>query len=155
MGKEKKDLEFDGEIALFEEKPFSGFCFDYVDPIGEQHHPDLAITEMFGGLPEEFYSSYTVRSTLDVFGSEGYYKNGKKDGLWTYWYPEGQKSSEAHYKDGVENGVTTRWYQNSQQLSEKHYKDGVEDGVTTYWNPNGQFSSKAHYKEGTKLRCNR
>ena len=48
-----------------------------------------------------------VRSTLDVFRSEGYYKNGKKDGLWTYWYPEGQKSSEAHYKDGVENGVTT------------------------------------------------
>ena len=78
MGKEKKDLEFDGEIALFEEKPFSGFCFENVDPLGEQHHADLAITEMFGGLPEEFYSSYMVRSTLDVFGSEGYYKNGKK-----------------------------------------------------------------------------
>ena len=49
MGKEKKDLEFDGEIALFEEKPFSGFCVDHVDSIGEQHHK--------------------VRSSLDVFGS--------------------------------------------------------------------------------------
>jgi hypothetical protein len=114
MGKEKKDLEFDGEIALFEEKPFSGFCYGNVDPIGEQHHENWFGFDFF----------FMVRSTLDVFGSEGYYKNGKKDGLWTYWYPEGQKSSEAHYKDGVENGVTTCWYQNSQQLSEKHYKDG-------------------------------
>ena len=120
MGKEKKDLEFDGEIALFEEKPFSGFCFENFDPIGGQHHADLAITEMFGGLPEEFYSSYMVRSTLDVFGSEGYYKNGKKDGLWKYWYPEGQKSSEAHYKDGTLMGPHIIWHENGQMKNKEH-----------------------------------
>ena len=100
MGKEKKDLEFDGEIALFEGKPFSGFCVEHVDSIGEHHK---------------------VRSSLDVFGSEGYYKNGKKDGLWEYWYPEGQMRSEENYENGIENGVTTCWYQNGQKLSEKNY----------------------------------
>ena len=36
MGKEKKDLEFDGEIALFEGKPFSGFCVEHLDYMGHE-----------------------------------------------------------------------------------------------------------------------
>ena len=79
MGKEKKDLEFDGEIALFEGKPFSGFCVEHVDSIGEHHK---------------------VRSSLDVFGSEGYYKNGKLNGPWTEWSEDGKKTYEKHFVDG-------------------------------------------------------
>ena len=65
MGKEKKDLEFDGEIALFEGKPFSGFCVEHVDSI--------FCVEHFDSIGEQHYK---VRSSLDVFGSEGNYKNG-------------------------------------------------------------------------------
>jgi len=32
--------------------------------------------------------------------SEGNYKDGKKDGLWTFWYENGQKEKEDTYKDG-------------------------------------------------------
>ena len=31
---------------------------------------------------------------------EGSYKDGKKDGLWTYWYENGKKKYEIIYKDG-------------------------------------------------------
>ena len=28
------------------------------------------------------------------------YKNGKKEGAWTYWHENGQKKSEENYKNG-------------------------------------------------------
>ena len=31
---------------------------------------------------------------------EGNYKDGKKDGKYTWWYENGQKQSEGNYKDG-------------------------------------------------------
>ena len=32
--------------------------------------------------------------------TETHYKNGKKDGVETWWYESGGKSSETHYKNG-------------------------------------------------------
>ena len=32
--------------------------------------------------------------------SEGTYKNGKKDGLFTWWYVNGKKEYEGTYKNG-------------------------------------------------------
>ena len=33
--------------------------------------------------------------------SKGYYKDGKKDGKWTYYYDTGQIREEQNYKDGI------------------------------------------------------
>jgi hypothetical protein len=32
---------------------------------------------------------------------EGNYKNGKQEGLHTWWYDNGQKVTDGNYKDGV------------------------------------------------------
>ena len=39
-------------------------------------------------------------------------KDGKKDGLFTSWYENGQKRSEANFKDGELDGLATGWYEN-------------------------------------------
>jgi len=31
---------------------------------------------------------------------EGYYRNGKEEGLWVSWYSNGQKRSEENYQNG-------------------------------------------------------
>ena len=38
---------------------------------------------------------------------EGTFKDGKKDGLWTWWYENGQKKKEVTYKDGKQEGIET------------------------------------------------
>jgi antitoxin component YwqK of YwqJK toxin-antitoxin module len=38
------------------------------------------------------------------------FKNDKKEGLWTYWYENGQKEREENYKDG-ELVKETTWKQ--------------------------------------------
>jgi formylglycine-generating enzyme required for sulfatase activity len=69
---------------------------------------------------------------------EGTYKDGKEDGLWTYWYENGEKKSEGTYKDGELNGLWTDWYENGQKSSEATYKDGEVDGIVIIWYEDGR-----------------
>ena len=66
---------------------------------------------------------------------EGSYKEGKKDGLWTNWYENGQKSSEITYKNGKQYIIRT-------------YKDGKREGFWTWWYANGQKFYEDVYKDG-------
>jgi len=102
---------------------------------------------------------------------EGTYKDGKEDGLWTYWNKDGQKwreriykpdelysytvwdrngvkHIEGNYKDGKEDGLETWWYENGQKWVEGNYKDGEKDGKWTYWYENGQKRKETTYKDG-------
>ncbi|MDP6374897.1 MAG: toxin-antitoxin system YwqK family antitoxin [Pseudomonadales bacterium] len=58
--------------------------------------------------------------------SEVNYKDGKKYGIWTYWFDNGRKFQEGIYKNGKLDGKLFRWFPNGQTASEKNYKDGVE-----------------------------
>ena len=40
------------------------------------------------------------------------FKNGKRDGLSTSWYENGQKVSQGTFIAGKLNGVSTGWYKN-------------------------------------------
>ena len=64
--------------------------------------------------------------------------DGKEDGLTTFWYENGKKSSEITYKNGKLEGLMTRWYEYGQKQFERTYKDGKEDGLFISWYENGQ-----------------
>tara|TARA_B100001964_G_scaffold195917_1_gene220210 strand:- start:332 stop:1225 length:894 start_codon:yes stop_codon:yes gene_type:complete len=97
------------------------------------------------------------------------YKDGKKDGLTTRWYENGQKSREGNNKDGKlmtaaywkpngekcphsnvknGNGVWIRYYENGQKWREENWKDSKIDGLWTEWHENGQKESEGNYKAG-------
>ena len=40
---------------------------------------------------------------------EGFYKNGKKDGQFTYWFKNGNKLKEGIFKDGKQVGSPKKW----------------------------------------------
>ena len=70
---------------------------------------------------------------------ESNYKNGKLDGLETWWYDNGQKWNEVNFKDGKEDGLQKSWHENGQKDSEVTYKDGEEvEGSDKYWNEQGE-----------------
>jgi sulfatase modifying factor 1 len=48
--------------------------------------------------------------------SFGTYKDGKRDGLWTTWYDNGQKKDEGTYKDGKSIGKWTYWYEDGREI---------------------------------------
>ncbi len=61
----------------------------------------------FTGQDEIYYLNGQKKTVVN-------YQNGKKNGLTTDWYENGQK-------EGTRNGLATEWYKNGQKESETYF----------------------------------
>jgi antitoxin component YwqK of YwqJK toxin-antitoxin module len=88
----------------------------------------------------------------DVKISEGTYKEGKQEGVWTErtGFNFGPPLQKATYKDGERHGLSTAWHENGQKQGEATYKDGELDGLWTEWQPNGLKMAEETYKDGER-----
>lgn len=77
--------------------------------------------------------------------SEGGIKDGKKDGLWIFWYTNGEKWIEENYSDGVKNGAFTVWYQTGAKNYSGSYNLGRPSGEWIFWDENGSIIKKQQY----------
>ena len=68
-------------------------------------------------------------------------------GVYTDYYDweNDQKEYEEYYKDGKENGLSTWWYENGQKECEVRYEDGKLNGLSTWWCENGQKECEILY----------
>jgi len=85
---------------------------------------------------------------------EGTYKNGRKDGVWTYLDNDGSKYVGKVEREDDEDGTFLGWYfGDAERKVESYvtYKDGKEDGLKTYWHENGQKYSEGIYKVGNVI----
>ena len=88
------------------------------------------------------------------YKSQGKYKDGKKNDVWTEWEKNGQIKFERTYYKGNEIGkdgsVITR-NANDQITLEEYFKDGnlVSKTRYSYNRDNGRKSSEEHHKDGS------
>jgi MORN repeat variant len=80
------------------------------------------------------------------------YKNDKEDGVWKQWYESGQLKLEAHYKNGEEHGAFTQWYDNGQKRVESSFVNGKKDGVECAWERDGTKKYETTYKDGQEIK---
>lgn len=102
--------------------------------------------KLFTGVGLDYYESGQKKS-------EGNFKDGKREGLWTVWQDNayGEKRSEGNYKDGQKEGLWTEWDDNVYgQKSEGNYKDGEREGLWTVWHSNGNKEGEGNYKNGSR-----
>ena len=74
-------------------------------------------------------------------------------GVYTDYYDweNYHKEHEEYYKDGKENGLSTWWYENGQKECEIRYEDGKQNGLSTWWCENGQIECEGFFKDGTEV----
>ena len=60
-----------------------------------------------------------------VLISRGSYVNGKPDGLWTVWYPNGQMKEEGNYLMGVKHGMWVEWYEDGEIMWKGEWENGT------------------------------
>ena len=77
---------------------------------------------------------------------EGNYKNGKKDGIWTYWLENGVKEWEETYMDG-ELMKSIGWHENGKEAEEGGFKNSIPYGEWVWWYDNGQKDAEGTFKE--------
>lgn len=74
-----------------------------------------------------YYKKFTVVPfTGNITGkkTQGTIKNGKKEGLWIYYYSNGQLSYKGTFKDGKKDGTWIECHRNGQLRLKVTYKDG-------------------------------
>ena len=79
---------------------------------------------------------------------EGDFKNGKAEGLWTTFFPDGKPRWQGIKKQGVNDGPFTLWYENGRKKLEGSYFKGKKHGLIIAWHPNGSKWQHKFYKEG-------
>lgn len=62
---------------------------------------------------------------------EGEVKNGLREGVWSYYYPTGQKRMAGVFTDGLKEGTWTYWKENGSQDLIEIYKMGQRLGNDT------------------------
>lgn len=78
------------------------------------------------------------------------YVNDKLEGKYEYYYDNGKLNVEGYYKNGLKEGEWT-WYtkQGGRDMTGT-FKEGKQDGNWTYWHPTGEISYTAQYKADKK-----
>lgn len=99
------------------------------------------------GKREGVWTTYYLNGNK---ASESHYQKGELSGLKTTWYEGGQKLTESHYLNGKADGNSTSWYENGNKLVERNYSVGLADGVYNYWYENGQQQCTGQYELGKK-----
>ncbi len=77
--------------------------------------------------------------------SKGEYKDGKRSGLWQWWYEDGSKMDEATYDSDFFIKERRHWYRNGnlsmvEKITGKCTDDCCDGSITTYFE-NGQIES--------------
>ena len=111
---------------------------------------------------------------LGLSKEEGEYKDGKKDGLWSYYdlnglklreimfengmdlywtfyKPNGKKEKQGKMVNGKEEGNWTFFDENGIKERETEHKSGVEEGIYSLWYENGQKKEEGPYLVNVRI----
>jgi antitoxin component YwqK of YwqJK toxin-antitoxin module len=72
------------------------------------------------------------------------------DGLYTEWYPNGQKSLEGEYVDGLKQGPWKVWYENGKLCRTENYLNGKLDGSWKIYHDDGTLKAEETYRDNNR-----
>jgi len=71
---------------------------------------------------KEFNGKSYAKHENGKIGMKGSFEDGRKEGLWIWWYSDGQKKRETTYKNNKKEGLTIYWHRNGVKSKEITYK---------------------------------
>ena len=83
-----------------------------------------------------------------VIRATGEYRDGRRTGRWIWRYPSNVKQAEGHFVDDAFNGLWTWWHPNGVFWSQGSFKAGALDGRWVNWYDTGRKKMEGHYKDG-------
>jgi len=89
----------------------------------------------------EYYDNGSIKEI-------GFYKEWKRDSVWTYWYENGNMDSKISWRNGKLNGTISHWHENGVKSDSGFYKGGEEHGQYLQWHKNGKQSMVLLYDNG-------
>lgn len=127
----------------------------YTDPFEVISLDQNDISEDFFRLADFYASGGRFAGAIKIWYLDGtpklegnYDSTGKKQGVWTRWYANGQKNYEIAYSEGLQDGKSTFWREDGSKQSEHYSIKGKCHGIEKNWCSNGTFSSETQWVDG-------
>lgn len=76
------------------------------------------------------------------------FKDGKKEGRFEQWWPNGNLRYLFNYKGDKLDGLQTVYYPDGKHRQESHFTEGKEEGLQSSWAPDGTLLSNYTIKNG-------
>ena len=109
----------------------------------ENNHPENG---WFRAYWEKDGNGASLEDTGFGLRYEWYYKDGKRaDGISKSWFQTGQLKHTWTWKDGKKNGLYTFWGKNGKKLETYYYNAGIKNGLYTQWYDNGNKMQEFTY----------
>jgi len=78
----------------------------------------------------------------------GFFKKGKKDGMWTFWFENGKKWSEGYFLEGLRTGEASEYYENGKIFYKGEYLEGQKHGKWEFYNDQGNKVNEVIFENG-------
>lgn len=110
-----------------------------VTELGPQGHP-MSVCFFLGESQRwmQFYSSMVLRS-------DGVVRNGQREGLWVFYYPNGNKQTEYAFVEGKEEGPYRVYRDNGVPYYVGQCHQGRRVGVWEVYNSDGTLATTEDY----------
>ena len=79
----------------------------------------------------------------------GTFKNGLREGIWTFYYESGIKRLEGTYRSGQKDSLWTFWYDNGVIATKYFYDNKTLDGKIMEWH----IDKECWDREGRECEC--
>lgn len=76
------------------------------------------------------------------------YTDGREDGLWQSWYPDGSLHSRRQFSRGAKTGVYEAWWPGGRLQLQYYFQDDEYEGRCREWNSAGLLVKEMHYHRG-------
>jgi antitoxin component YwqK of YwqJK toxin-antitoxin module len=80
---------------------------------------------------------------------EGTYKDGKREGQWTYWYENGKMWSQGTFIKGKSEGKRITFFENGKIRYDGFYKEDMRVGKWRFFDENGRLLKELDYSSPT------
>ncbi|MER2996532.1 toxin-antitoxin system YwqK family antitoxin [Pontibacter populi] len=97
--------------------------------------------------------TYYITNLKSTPRSEGQLKNGRKEGLWRFWYDNDRKhlKEESYWNDGLLHGKKTMYWKNGNKWQIYNYQKGLRHGMFYNYDSGGGLSDSLLYANNKEV----
>jgi antitoxin component YwqK of YwqJK toxin-antitoxin module len=150
-------------IGNFENDLYNGYCQIYEVLFENSFLPkdsDIEVEQgefliygegnMIDGIKDGKWKYYLIehKSMEKFLSKESFYRKGRKEGEYEYFFPTGKTASKGNYTDNQLEGIVTIYNKFGSVVSESEYKKNQIDGYEITYYPDGQKQFEKQFKNG-------
>jgi TonB family protein len=95
-------------------------------------------------------TDYYLSGNEQMTGTYKSIRPDDREGVFTWYYPDGRKQQECEYKNNLLHGLFQEWYEDGQIKTQENLSEGLPDGPMKEWRKDGKLELDVQYSKGKK-----